>query len=399
MSRQLLVELTRRTMTHACNGTVPLAASVARVPARHYVDPERWRLERERIFERVPLVAAASAELAAPGAYKALTLLEVPVLLVRGHDGAVRAFLNRCGHRGSPVAAEGCGTARRFHCPYHGWVYDEDGTLVAVRSRAEFGAIDTDQYGLVPLACEERAGLVFVGLRPGAPLRLDAFLCGYDAALSGLGLAEHVVVGRQSVPGPNWKVAYDGYLDFYHLPVLHRATFGDALSDKAVYDAWGAHQRVSAPDAAMAKMASIPEASWRTSALTIGVWTVFPHVSIARFDAGTPLIMVSQLLPGPDVAHSTTVQLFLAPAEPDEEVRSRIDATISFLRRVVQDEDYATGFAVQRALAAGGRDHVLFGRNEAGGQRFHRIVDELVAAEDDAAYAAVLAAATVEHQP
>ncbi len=398
MSRQLLVELTRRTMTHARNGTVPLADSVARVPARHYVDPERWSLERERIFRRVPLVAAASAELAAPGTHKALTLLDTPILLVRGHDGGLRAFLNRCSHRGSPVAAEGCGTARRFHCPYHGWVYDEQGTLVAVRNRAEFGALDTDQYGLVPLACEERAGLVFVGLRPGAPLRLDEFLCGYGEALAHLGLAGHALVGRQTIAGPNWKVAYDGYLDFYHLPVLHRATFGDALSDKAVYDAWGPHQRVSAPDAAMAKLAATPEADWRTSALTIGVWTVFPHVSIARFDAGLPLIMVSQLLPGPDVASSTTVQLFLAPGEPDEAARTRIATTMSFLERVVGEEDYATGFAVQRALAAGGRDHVLFGRNEAGGQRFHRIVDALVAAEDDAAYRAVLAHSTVEHQ-
>lgn len=48
----------------------------------------------------------------------------------------------------------------------------------------------------------------------------------------------------------------------------------------------------------------------------------------------------------------------------------------------MRDEDYATGLRIQRALAADpGRD-VLFGRNEQGGQRFHRFVDALLGAED-----------------
>ncbi|MEZ5232007.1 MAG: aromatic ring-hydroxylating dioxygenase subunit alpha [Acidimicrobiales bacterium] len=399
MTRQLLVELTRRTVAHACAGTAPLADTVTTVPARHYVDPQRWELERERIFRRVPLVAAATAELPRPGDHRAVELAGVPVLVTRAEDGGIRALLNRCSHRGAPLTEPGCGHATRLTCPYHGWSYRNDGTLVSVRNGRDFGPVDTDQYGLVELPCAERAGLVFVGLDPSAPLRIDEFLCGYDAALSHLGLADHLLVGRQELAGPNWKVAYDGYLDFYHLPVLHKATFGDSLCDRAVYDAWGPHQRVSAPDASMAKLAGVPEEQWRTSALTIGVWTVFPHVSIARFDAGGPLIMVSQLLPGPTVDRSTTVQLFLAPHPPDEQAQQRIDEMITFLRRVVGDEDYAMGLAVQRGLVAGGRDHVLFGRNELGGQRFHRFVDELVAAPDDRAYAALLARSRVEHQP
>ena len=66
--------------------------------------------------------------------------------------------------------------------------------------------------------------------------------------LEHLGFADCVFVGRQVVAGPNWKVAYDGYLDFYHLPILHKNTFGPDYSNKAIYDAWGPHQRVSSPD-------------------------------------------------------------------------------------------------------------------------------------------------------
>ena len=49
------------------------------------------------------------------------------------------------------------------------------------------------------------------------------------------------------------------------------------------------------------------------------------------------------------------------------------------------DEDYATGLLKQVALKNGGRDHVLFGENEGGAQRFHTWVDRLIAAKDDEA--------------
>jgi hypothetical protein len=50
---------------------------------------------------------------------------------------------------------------------------------------------------------------------------------------------------------------------------------------------------------------------------------------------------------------------------------------------VVQGEDYTTGFQVQKALATGAKEFSLFGRNEGGGQLFHRWVAELVETEDE----------------
>ncbi|ETZ97660.1 rieske domain protein, partial [Mycobacterium kansasii 662] len=45
------------------------------------------------------------------------------MLLTRTSDGSVRAFDNVCLHRQAQVAT-GCGTAKRFSCPYHAWTYD-----------------------------------------------------------------------------------------------------------------------------------------------------------------------------------------------------------------------------------------------------------------------------------
>ena len=92
--------------------------------------------------------------------------------------------------------------------------------------------------------------------------------------------------------------------------------------------------------------------------------------------------MISQLLPGETVEESTTTQIYLMEKKPDEETAKLAREQFAFLEHVVRDEDYSTGLRQQRALKAGGIDHVMFGRNEGGQQRFHRWVDRVVNADD-----------------
>ena len=134
MSHDQLVAMARRNLAHVKAGTVDQAPGVHRVPAKNYTDPERFRLERDRIFLRLPLVLGFSVELDRPGDYRALEVAGVPVLLTRAPDGSVRGFLNVCSHRGAVVVPEGTGRSRRFTCPYHSCdfheaVSDVDGLL------------------------------------------------------------------------------------------------------------------------------------------------------------------------------------------------------------------------------------------------------------------------------
>jgi phenylpropionate dioxygenase-like ring-hydroxylating dioxygenase large terminal subunit len=374
--------MAKRNLAHVKAGTVDQAPGVFRVPASRYYDTDRWRLEIERIFRRLPLTLAFSVELAKPGDYRALQVADVPVLLTRARDGSVRAFLNVCSHRGAVVVAEGSGNARRFSCPYHAWSYDGEGQLVGIYKEKDFGEVDRSCLGLTPLPVAERAGLVFAVLDPAAQVDFDAFLFGYDELLAHHRFESCSLVGRQTVAGPNWKVAYDGYLDFYHLPILHRQSFGSDISSDALYDAWGPHQRVSMPTPEYLDLEQKPEDEWDPQSLISGIWTIFPHISIAPFDAGGRLYMVSQLFPGPTPEESVTVQNFLTPGPPDDERREPIEKMMQFLERVVRDEDYSTGIALQNALKTGAKEACLFGRNEMGGQRFHRWVDALVRTED-----------------
>ena len=388
MSREQLVAIAKRNLELARTGDNDLVDSVVSVPARNYFDPKRWETELNQIFKRLPLTLAFTAELPNPGDYKAMDVVGTPVLISRGADGNVRAFVNTCSHRGAVLVTEGTGSARRFTCPYHAWSYDQKGDLVGILDREMFGEIDMSCHGLTPLAAAERAGLIFVTLDPashsgGSPIDIDTFLCGYDDMLADLNLADCRVVGQQTIAGPNWKVAYDGYLDLYHLPILHRETFGPTMSNKAVYYPWGPHQRVTSPARNMADvLTTIPETEWPSERLTLGVWTIFPHISIASFDSGGRVFMVSQLFPGDTVGSSFTVQTFLH-TQPDAPGQAeQITETMKFLHHVVQDEDYYTGLRLQRALKTGAKDHVLFGRNEGGGQRFHRWVDALLTTDD-----------------
>lgn len=405
MSRETLVELTRRTLGHARAGTVPLAGGIGRVPASNYYDPDRWRLEMELVFKRTPLALGFTCELPEPRSYKALEVAGVPVLLSRGADGQMRSFVNMCSHRGSIVVPDGTGTARRFTCPYHAWSYDSDGRLVGILDREEFGDLDPDCLGLTPLPVAERAGIIFGALTPGAPFDIDAYLCGYGEMLAHHEFASCAYVGSQAVDGPNWKVAYDGYLDFYHLPILHRESFGPGYSNKAIYDAWGPHQRVTSPDRRFLALDSLPEDDWPADLLTDGVWTIFPHTSVAGFQVsadGVPgggrMYMISTLFPGDTPDTSRTVQHFLATFELTEQLEGLIEAQKAFLLHVVRDEDYYNGNRIQRAVKTGAKTEFFFGRNEAGGQRFHGWVDRLVAAETDDDFTQLFVGAEVSFQ-
>jgi len=391
MSREQLVEMARRGIEHGKNNTQSQTDDVVRIPAKHYYDPERWRLEVDRIFKRLPLMLGFSSELREPGSYRAVEVAGVPVLLARGDDGAIRAFVNTCSHRGAQLVDDGNGQITKFSCPYHGWVYNTSGDFVGMPDSRDFGAVDKACLSLTPLPVSERAGLIWVILTPGSTVDFDAFLKGYDEMLEHLGFADSHVVGRQSLVGANWKVAYDGYLDFYHLPVLHAKSFGPDISSKAVYTSWGPHQRVTGPDRHYDVLAALPEDEWDESKLVGGVWTIFPHISIAAFDAGGKVYMVSQLFPGDTPDDSITVQNFVHTVAADEEQAKLVADRMAFLMAVVADEDYYTGRRIQKALKTGAKPEVLFGRNEGGGQRFHRWVQAFIDAPDDDALNLLLA--------
>src|SRR5262245_32652723 len=95
----------------------PDVAQAHTLPASVYVDPEVYVHEKERIFSRTWQIVGRRDQVAKPGDYFTVDLIDNPLLFVRGPDGALRGFYNVCRHRaGNP--ATGCGSRKAFRCGY-----------------------------------------------------------------------------------------------------------------------------------------------------------------------------------------------------------------------------------------------------------------------------------------
>lgn len=393
MARNTLIEMTRSLIAHGDAGTMELADEVVRIPASAYTDEALFEREKRQIFRRLPLMVAPSCEIPEPGDYKAMDICGVPLLLTRQKDGTVAALLNMCSHRGNPVAA-GSGNASRFTCGYHGWTFKNDGALIGVASPQDFGAIDKATHCLTRFPVYESAGLIWATLDPNSTLDIADYLCGYDELLKAFEFDGWHLFSQRTLSGPNWKTAYDGYLDFYHLPVLHANTFGSDFYNRANYFAFGPHQRLSTPSRYAIKVSAEDDQKMDLAAmnddeipqevLVQGVWTIFPHISIASFyGGGLRGAMISQLFPGDTVGESYTTQFYVMEKKPSDEVAIKAaHDQFDFLEIVVRDEDYKTGKRQHQALQSGLMKDVLFGRNERGGQVFHQWVDKLTNASD-----------------
>jgi carnitine monooxygenase subunit len=384
VSRAQLVEMARTSMEFEASGQNQLMDGISRMPASNYYDPARWQREVDLIFKRLPLLLATGAELREPNSYKSIEVVGVPVLITRGSDGAVRAFVNMCSHRGSMLVDPGSGTARRFTCPYHAWTYDQDGDLVGIFKQSDFGDLDMSCHGLTALPVAERAGLIWVTLSTEPAIDIDTYLCGYDELLAFQNFGEMYHYGSVPLAGPNWKVAFDGYVDFYHLPILHKNTFGTAISPDAVFHRVGPHQRITGPRQGWSKLEGVDENDWKTEDLLGGVWSVFPHGSIAGFAVGEHrMFQVARLFPGASADESVSQLDFIGTGAPTPEHLELVNQQIKFLIDVVRDEDYATGLKIQRTVKTGAKKEFIFGRNEGGARHVHGWLDRILATPDD----------------
>jgi phenylpropionate dioxygenase-like ring-hydroxylating dioxygenase large terminal subunit len=193
------------------------------LPAEWYTDPAVFVREKARIFRRSWQYVGLTEQVAHPGDFFTATLGDVPVVVLRGEKGQVRAFANVCRHRGSQLVLAECGSRKTLQCHYHAWTYKLDGTLrAAPGAKYELG-FDPGMFSLVPLPVDTWGPFVFVNPdRDAAPL---ADLLG---ALPDLVAANELDLGaiRRRVRrtydiAANWKVVVDNYLECYHCPVAH----------------------------------------------------------------------------------------------------------------------------------------------------------------------------------
>lgn len=355
-----------------------------REPVENYRDDQLFEAERELIFKKIPLPLALSIELKEPNSYKSMDVMGIPVLITRDAKGVVHAMLNICRHRGAELCAPGQGQKRAIVCPYHAWSYAMDGKLQALYGESTFGDVDKTARSLIKLPVEERHGIVFVGLTPGPMLDLDTWLGGMGSILEDLRLDELHQFSSRQMPGPNWKVVIEGYLEGYHFASLHKDTvFKTNLSNLATFDAFGPHIRVAFGLRPIAAEVDTDPESWDPTKCVGPIVWVFPGLAIAG--GWRDRMAVALPLPGRTREESMTEQRIMMRRAPSNDTElHEAEFARDWFYDVTYGEDYLTGFGVQRGVSALPKDDTqIFGRNEIGVQHFHATVNRIMGENAD----------------
>ncbi|CAM4414322.1 Anthranilate 1,2-dioxygenase large subunit [Mycobacterium basiliense] len=199
-----------------------------------YTSPAVFAAEQQHVFESLWFCVVRAAELAEPGQFKTVQVGRESVLLVRGRDRVLRAFLNICRHRGALLCTEPEGQLRRnLRCPYHSWTYGLDGTLMAAPNIASFTdpdgtALNRGRYGLLPVALREWLGYAWVCLADDPP-SFEADVVGVvthrlgDVEAIDNYRIETLQLGRRMTydVAANWKLIVENFMECYHCATIH----------------------------------------------------------------------------------------------------------------------------------------------------------------------------------
>lgn len=204
-----------------------------------YTDPEIFELEMKAIWEGNWIFLAHEAQIPNPNDYLSLFMGRQPVIITRDAKGELHGFINACSHRGANICRKAKGNAKTFSCPYHGWVYNNQGQLLDVKAKAQGGYTaewESRNYNLTPVPrVESYKGFIFGSLSEAAE-NLDAHLgpakVFIDQQVEQAGGADQIEVVRGSsvyTHRGNWKMQAENGVDGYHADIVHKSYFTLAM--------------------------------------------------------------------------------------------------------------------------------------------------------------------------
>jgi choline monooxygenase len=350
--------------------TLPLE-SAKTIPGSWYVDPEVATLEEHRVFARSWQFVGRTAQVAKPGDFLTAQIANEPIVVVRGEDGQLRAFLNVCRHRAARVAIEPCGHATKLRCRYHGWTYDLQGKL---RGVPEFDGVQNfkrEDNGLTPVHVETWGPLVFVHVEEPR-MTLAEWLAPLPERVPSAQLAAlHFFERREYELACNWKVFVDNYLDGgYHVHTIHPGLSG-------VLDYAGYHTELHRLTSVQISPMRVPDESREdASAATVRkgdaayYWWIFPNLMINVYEGIMDTNLVLPL--GPDRCRVIFDFFFNDVATAEAQ---RFNAESTAVGHQIQLEDVGICEDVQRGVKSRSYEAGRFSvRREAGVYHFHRLL-------------------------
>lgn len=374
MRREDQIVEARRLLSYLDQRTTALADDIYRNPVTDYTCAKQATVERELFFRKGALNVGLSALLPNPGDWMTHDYSGVPILLARGQDGKLGAFLNVCRHRGARVAeGSGCGE-RDFRCPYHGWCYGLDGALIARPDERSFAAAERATHGLTRLPVAEKHGLIWVSPDPKATIDVDALLGGLSTDLAAFGLdTYHHYETRVLRRKMNWKLGVDTFGETYHLQHLHPNTVDPLFySNRCTFDAFGPNHRMLAARKTFDVLRGVPEEQWDVFDNTVLICVLFPNTV---FTYQRDHVETWHFFPGDTVDETVLyVSLYIPEPAANPKAKEHWDRNFNILMATVEMEDFPTCEGMQKGFGSGAQDAITFGRNEPALQHFHKSI-------------------------
>ena len=337
MHRDNQVDLAKRVRALIEKGATDVADRVYRLPVCKFTDLDYHQAELEGLFYEHPQVVGFSSELNSSDTFITRTIVGGTSLIVtRDESRALHALRNVCRHRGARVVEPESGEARQLMCPFHAWCYSLDGSLAVIPGSEGFTGIDKAEHALVKLPVEERHDLIWIHPCRGKLVLVHDWLGKtLDEELSSFNLAQYTLFRQQTFPvQANWKLMVDGFLESYHVRVLHRNSIGAYFySNINSVDLLGRHLRLVLLRRRIDRMFDLAEDHWSLLDNAVVVYVVIPGLVVAwqsgHFD-------VFRIWPDKDnPAHSmVTLSMLISHGRRDETALwernwERISATIA----------------------------------------------------------------------
>ena len=196
------------------------------LPNLAYISAEWHDLERRHLMFPLWMLAGFESQIPDIGDALPVTVAGCPIVLLRQHDGGIRAFHNVCRHRGAVIVTEPCRGLAALTCPYHAWAYGLDGTI---RTRPHFhggGQHDVTKKNngranLVEVRCDTWRGVLFVNIDGNAPSLAD-HMAPIDNHLDGWAPQPLAYGGSLTYDiAANWKHVHENFVDVYHKFAIH----------------------------------------------------------------------------------------------------------------------------------------------------------------------------------
>lgn len=350
-----------------------------------YTDPEVFELEYDAFFLRRWQLIGHVSEVTESGDYLTADIGRDNVIVMRGKDGELRAFKNVCRHRGSRVL-EGSGRCRGvIRCPYHGWTYRLDGSLMAIPQEENFADFDRAAYGLHEIQLDVFHGLVFVRVSGDGPSVAELFLH-TGAYFEQYDVANYVRCAELTTQiwDVNWKIAWDNYLENYHIAIGHpglnrlirRNDEGEQLENGVSYGVFVLQDKLSSVDIERQYQEQFHYANERLPEAIRGRWVQFGVPGNLGIDLYPEMLDIFQLIPlGPDKTLVRAAFYGHPNPTPEEIELRRLNMLIN---GPVNDEDRVLCTRVQAGLRTTGYRPGPLSSRESGVLHFHEMVRRLV---------------------